>query len=145
MKKIVWHLLFTIAFFACGNDEENLKYEFHYKNNTAHQVKIIVYGKYILTANESRDTLTLMAYQDMPTVMSSTCVGNYCKGVDNEPFRGLADSARIVFSENKEVFFTTKGNNDMNVLYSNSYSKRKEGDKLILEYITSDELYRQAK
>ncbi len=144
MKKTICYLLFATAFFACKEDEENLQYEFHYKNSTAYPAKIIVYGKGVSFTNNSSDTIMLTAHQDIPSVMSSTCVGDYCKGVDTEPFQGLADSARIVFGENKEVLFSPVSSNHMNILYRNSYSQKEEGGRLVLEYIVNDELYNQA-
>lgn len=145
MKKTLWFILAIVAFGACNKEDENLLYEFHYSNDTAYPAKIIVYGNDItMTSSRTSDTITVAAHQDMPSVISSICVGEYCTGNDKEPFRGLADSARIVFSQSKELFFTPASNCNTNVLCLKAYSQTREGDRLILEYTLSNEIYNQA-
>ncbi|MCT4603488.1 MAG: hypothetical protein N4A59_11385 [Marinifilum sp.] len=144
MRKPLIYLFLLLVFTACSDDDENLQSVFRYKNDTSYSTKIIIYGDEVsVNTNNKSDTIHLAPY-NKPTEMSYNCAGDFCQGDKDEPFRGLADSARIVFDNNKELFFLPGKNCSSNVLCRNAYKEYTENDNLILEFSINQKLYTKA-
>ncbi|MFV0268154.1 MAG: hypothetical protein ACK5HT_13595 [Draconibacterium sp.] len=143
MKKTLTYLFLLMVLVACNSEEEDLQNVFRYKNNTSYQVKVIVYGEGISqTGNHATDTINISS-SDI-SEMSYVCVGDFCKGVSNEPFRGLADSAKIIFNGDRQLLFLSGQNCSANILCRDAYAKEREGDNMVLQYIIGEDLYGQS-
>ena len=143
MEKKLFYLLLLLFFVACNKEEEDLQNVFRYKNDTSYSVKIIVYGEGISrTGTLSTDTFDISPHHI--SEVSYSCVGELCKGVDNKPFKELADSAKIIFNETKQLLFLTGENCSTNILCSDAYTKEREGDNMVLLYYIGEDLYGQS-
>jgi hypothetical protein len=143
MKKLLIGFLLALTFVACKDDDEDLQNMFRHKNDTNYPVKIIVYGEGVsLIGNTSTDTISIAPSDTFS--MGYDCVGDFCKGSNTEPFRGLADSARIVFDGKKQLLFTSEQGCNLNILCRNAYKKEVEFDKLVLQFTIDNQLYEQS-
>nr|WP_321355629.1 hypothetical protein [uncultured Draconibacterium sp.] len=143
MKKVLIFSCLLMTFIACNKDEDELPNVFQYQNDTSYPVKIVVYGESIaLVGNHATDTINIAPF-DISEI-SYNCVGDFCKGSDNEPFRGLADSAKIVFDNNRQLLFRPGQNCNSNILCRKAYVETREGDNRILQYIIDQNLHEQS-
>lgn len=143
MRKLLCNLILVVALGSCGDDDKELRNMFQFKNDTTYNVQLIAYGESIkFLGNTENDTITIPP--DNINGYSSICVGTFCEGSDSEPFRGLADSAKIVFNGTKQLMFFPDVKCNTNPLCRKAYERTVENTDLILTYTIGNNHFEHA-
>ena len=143
MKKMSC-LIFIIVMLSCSNDDKELRNLFRYNNDTSHTVQLVVYGKSVSLIDNTDNDTTKISPNSITGGSYSFCVGEYCEGSNTEPFRGLSDSAKILFDDKRQLMFYPNVNCNTNVLCRKAYKQTVEYNDLMLTYTIDNSHFEQA-
>ena len=136
MKKLIIIILIGIIYSACNKDYET-QTVFELVNNSNHIIKINVYGVGIQSLGQDKMDTTYslpigfkVEYSFIEKTGKDINDNNYI-----EPFKN-ADSAIIIFDNNRQISYKPTDNNPGNILKKSNYTGGKV-DKRYFKYLYS--------